>query len=80
LAQQKPNRLDLCGGAFVGEPKENDSVVCFSSSVNKLAEVFVVSDQYPVFGEGFLEDFNVARSACFLVDAVNLVTLLSKPG
>jgi len=28
MVQQEPNRLDLCGGAFVGEPKEDDSVVC----------------------------------------------------
>ena len=79
MVQQEPNRLDLCGGAFVGEPKEDDSVVWFSASADKLAEVFVIGDHNPVFCMGFLEDFNVARTSPFLVDAVNLVTLLNKP-
>jgi len=79
LVQREPKRLDLCGGAFVGEPKEDDSVVCFSASADKLAAVFAFGEHNPVFCMGFREDFNVARTLPFLVDAVNLVTLLSKP-
>lgn len=66
-------------GALVSEAYENDAAVRASLSVNLLAEIFIVRNQYPALGVCFTDDLVIFSPPSLLEHGEDFMPLPAQP-
>jgi len=77
--EQPSHSLHLDCRAFVGQSEKDNPAMGMVLTVDLLAEVLVVCNQYPILGKCLLENRVIARATCFIEHGEHLVALISEP-
>ena len=78
-SQQLLQDINFIFGAFIVQTKQDDAVMRFVLTMNLVAEILVVCDQYPIFFKGFLNNIVVIHPPCRVVHGENFVPLRLQP-